>query len=256
MALKKVLLTVAYNGSAYHGYQLQEELPTVSLMLNQAINSAFSVECNVTGCSRTDAGVHALGFCVTAEVKDMDDEITVPVDKIPIAVNIKLPPDIAVLSAREVDVSFHPRYDAVKKEYVYRIHDSRIKNPFYEGLVLEYGREISDSGIERMNLAAQHFLGTHMFDAFMAQGSQIENTERTVYSAQVARNGDVVEFTVSANGFLYNMVRIMVGTLLQVEGGKLSPDDVPEIISSRKRERAGFTAKPEGLYLKRIYYDF
>lgn len=254
--MKKVLLTVAYNGSAYHGYQLQEELPTVSLMLNQAINSAFSVECNVTGCSRTDAGVHALGFCVTAEVKDMNDEITVPVDKIPIAVNIKLPPDIAVLSAREVDVSFHPRYDAVKKEYVYRIHDSRIKNPFYEGLVLEYGREISNSGIERMNLAAQYFLGTHMFDAFMAQGSQIENTERTVYSAQVARNGDVVEFTVSANGFLYNMVRIMVGTLLQVEGGKLSPDDVPEIISSRKRERAGFTAKPEGLYLKRIYYNF
>ena len=254
--MKKVLLTVAYNGSAYHGYQLQEELPTVSLMLNQAINSAFSVECNVTGCSRTDAGVHALGFCVTAEVKDMDDEITVPVDKIPIAVNIKLPPDIAVLSAKQVNVSFHPRYDAVKKEYVYRIHDSHIKNPFYEGLVLEYGREISDSGIERMNEAAQHFLGTHMFDAFMAQGSQIENTERTVYSAQVARNGDVVEFTVSANGFLYNMVRIMVGTLLQVEGGKLSPDDVPEIISSRKRERAGFTAKPEGLYLKRIYYNF
>ena len=256
MALKKVLLTVAYNGSAYHGYQLQEELPTVSLMLNQAINSAFSVECNVTGCSRTDAGVHALGFCVTAEVKDTDDEITVPVEKIPIAVNVKLPPDIAVLSAREVEISFHPRYDAVKKEYVYRIHDSRIKNPFYEGLVLEYGREISDSGIERMNEAAQHFLGTHMFDAFMAQGSQIENTERTVYSAQVARNGDVVEFTVSANGFLYNMVRIMVGTLLQVEGGKLSPGDVPEIISSRKRERAGFTAKPEGLYLKRIYYNF
>ena len=249
-------MTVAYNGSAYHGYQLQDELPTVSLMLNQAINSAFSVECNVTGCSRTDAGVHALGFCVTAEVKDKNGEITVPVDKIPIAVNIKLPPDIAVLSAREVEVGFHPRYDAVKKEYVYRIHDSRVKNPFYKDLALEYGREISDSGIERMNEAAKHFLGTHMFDAFMAQGSQIENTERTVYSAQVARNGDVVEFTVSANGFLYNMVRILVGTLLQVEGGKLSPDDIPEIISSRKRERAGFTAKPEGLYLKSIDYNF
>ena len=253
--MKKVLLTVAYNGSAYHGYQLQEELPTVSLMLNQAINSAFGVECNVTGCSRTDAGVHALGFCLTAEVKSGDEEITVPVDKIPIAVNIKLPPDIAVLEAKEVNLDFHPRYDAVKKEYVYKIHDSRIKNPFYENLAFEYGREISADGIEKMNEAAKHFLGTHHFDAFMAQGSQIVDTERTVYSACVARNNDLVEFTVSADGFLYNMVRIMVGTLLQVESGRLLASDIPSIINSRKRERAGFTAKPHGLYLKKIYYD-
>ncbi len=254
--MKKVLLTIAYNGKAYHGYQLQEELPTVSLMLNQAVAAAFGVECNVTGCSRTDAGVHALGFCATAEVRSCDDEITVPVDKIPIAVNVKLPPDIAVLSAREVDTSFHPRYDAIKKEYVYKIHDSRVKNPFYEDLALEYGREISDMGIDRMNEAAKHFLGTHRFDAFMAQGSQIENTERTVYNAEVRRNGDTVEFTVCANGFLYNMVRIMVGTLLQVECGRISPEEISEIINSGKRERAGFTAKPHGLYLKKIYYEF
>lgn len=253
--MKKVLLTVAYNGSAYHGYQLQEDLPTVSLKLNHAINSAFGVECSVTGCSRTDAGVHALGFCLTAEVKRSEDEITVPVEKIPIAVNIKLPADIAVLSAKEVSLEFHPRYDAVKKEYVYKIHDSRIKNPFYENRVFEYGREISDEGIERMNEAAGHFLGTHHFDAFMAQGSQIVDTERTVYSAKVERNNDLVEFTVSADGFLYNMVRIMVGTLLQVECGRLEPSDIPEIIESQKREKAGFTAKPHGLYLKKIYYD-
>ena len=253
--MKKVLLTVAYNGRAYHGYQLQEELPTVSLMLNRAISSAFGVECNVTGCSRTDAGVHALGFCVSAEPKSKDDEITVPVDKIPIAVNIKLPPDISVLAAREVPLDFHPRYDAVKKEYVYKIHASRVKNPFYEGLALEYGREISDTGLEKMQRAAQYFIGTHHFDAFMAQGSQIENTERTVFESKVERNGDLVEFTVSANGFLYNMVRIMVGTLLRVECGKIAPEEISGIIASRDREKAGFTAKPDGLYLKKIYYN-
>ena len=253
--MRKILLTVAYNGRAYHGYQLQEELPTVALMLNRAVNSAFGFECNVTGCSRTDAGVHALGFCASVEPKNESDSITVPIEKVPIAVNIKLPADISVLDAREVGADFHPRYDAVKKEYVYKIHASRIKNPFYEGLVLEYGREISDKGLAEMNKAAKHFVGTHRFDAFMSQGSQIEDTERTVYDARVERNGDLVEFTVSANGFLYNMVRIMVGTLLRVECGKISPHQIPQIIKSRNRENAGFTAKPDGLYLKKICYS-
>ena len=253
--MKKVLLTVAYNGRAYHGYQLQEELPTVSLMLNRAAESAFGIECNVTGCSRTDAGVHALGFCVTVSPRYENQEITVPLDKIPIAINIKLPWDIAVLDAKEVSESFHPRYDAVKKEYVYKIHASKVKDPFSEGLVLELGREISDEALEKMNLAAHHFLGTHKFDAFMAQGSKIEDTERTVYDVKLERNGELVEFTVSANGFLYNMVRIMVGTLLKVGAGKISPDEIPDIISSRDRDRAGFTAKPDGLYLKKVYYN-
>jgi len=252
--MKKVLLTIAYNGRAYHGYQLQPELPTVALMLNKAVGEAFGFECNVTGCSRTDAGVHALGFCATAEPRNKEDEITVPVEKIPIAVNMKLPADISVLKAREVNVDFHPRYDAKSKQYVYKIHASRIKNPFYEGLALEYGREISREGIERMNMAAKHFLGTHYFDAFMAQGSQIEDTKRTVFEARVEQNGDLIEFTVSADGFLYNMVRIMVGTLLRVEQGKLEPSEISSIIESKNRESAGFTAKPCGLYLKKVFY--
>ncbi|MBO5262194.1 MAG: tRNA pseudouridine(38-40) synthase TruA [Clostridia bacterium] len=254
--MDKVLLTIAYDGRAYHGYQLQEDLPTVALMLNKAVNSAFGFECNVTGCSRTDAGVHALGFCAAVSPKNENDTITVPIDKVPIAINIKLPPDIAVLSAKEVAPSFHPRYDAKAKQYVYKIHANRIKNPFYVGLALEYGREISDEGIEKMNQAAQYFLGTHRFDAFMAQGSKVEDTERTVYEARVERNNDLVEFTVSANGFLYNMVRIMVGTLLRVEQGKIAPRDIVGIINSQNRENAGFTAKPDGLYLKTICYDY
>lgn len=252
--MKKVLLTISYNGKAYSGYQLQGELPTVALMLNRAAQSTFGFECNVTGCSRTDKGVHALGFCATVAPKNATDKITVPIDKIPIAMNINLPNDISVLSAKEVSEDFHPRYDAIKKEYVYKIHASKVRNPFYDGFALEYGREISDVGLEKMIRGATFFLGTHEFDAFMSAGSQIENTERTVYEARVERNGDLVEFTVCANGFLYNMVRIMVGTLLQVERGKIKPEEISDIILSKKRDRAGFTAKPDGLYLKKLHY--
>ncbi len=253
--MKKILITISYNGHNYCGYQLQNDKPTISLEINRATKEAFGFECDVKGCSRTDSGVHALGFCATVEPKNENDEITVPIDKIPIAMNIKLPNDISVISAKEVDKDFHPRYDAKKKEYVYRIHASKIRNPFYTNLALELGREISDDGVEKMTRAAAFFKGTHNFDAFMSVGSQIENTERTVYEAKVERNGDFVEFTVCADGFLYNMVRIMVGTLLFVESGKILPEDIPQIIESRKRENAGFTAKPEGLYLKKIYYE-
>ncbi len=252
--MKKVLLTIAYNGHNYCGYQLQNDKPTVALELNRASKEAFGFDCNVTGCSRTDSGVHALGFCLTVEPKNQEDEITVPVDKIPIAMNIKLPNDISVLEAREVEKDFHPRYSAKKKQYVYKIHASKIRNPFYENLALEYGREISDEKLEKMTRAATFFLGTHKFDAFMSVGSKIENTERTVYESRLERNGDFIEFTVCADGFLYNMVRIMVGTLLCVEAGRISPEEIPSIINSQKRNNAGFTARAEGLYLKKIFY--
>ncbi len=252
--MKKVLLTIAYNGRGYHGYQLQNDKPTIALVLNTSAKEAFGFDCDITGCSRTDSGVHALGFMATAEPRDKSNEITVPVDKIPIAMNIKLPNDVVVLEAKEVDEGFHPRYDVVKKEYVYKIHDSKIPNPFYDGFVLEYGREISDDGIARMNEACKGFLGEHEFDAFMAVGSKIENTKRTIYDAKVERVGDLVEFSVCADGFLYNMVRIMVGTLLKVEAQKIKPADISKIIASKNRAGAGFTAKPEGLYLKKVYY--
>ena len=251
----KVLLTIAYDGTNYNGYQLQNDKPTVALMLNQASKEAFGFECDVTGCSRTDSGVHALGFKATVVPRNKNNKITVPVDKIPIAMNIKLPDDISVLRAEIVEDSFHPRYDAIKKEYVYRIHDDVVINPFYRNFVLEYGRKITDEGIAKMNEACKHFLGKHHFDSFMSVGSKIENTERTVYEAVVRRNGDIVEFCVCADGFLYNMVRIMVGTLLRVESGKILPSQISEIILARNRELAGFTAKPCGLYLKNVQYD-
>ena len=253
--MSKFLLTVSYDGTNYFGYQLQNNKPTIALMLNKASKEVFGFECNVTGCSRTDSGVHALGFKVTVEPKDEINKITIPVSKIPIAMNMKLPNDIVVLDAIEVPKDFHPRYSVTSKEYIYKIHDGKTKNPFYRNYALEYGKEITDEGLEKMNKACSFFLGTHQFDSFMAAGSKIKDTTRTVYSASVKRNGDLVEFSVSADGFLYNMVRIMVGTLLKVESNKLFPDDISKIISAKNRELAGVTVKPHGLYLKKVRYD-
>lgn len=252
--MSKILLTLAYDGTNYNGYQLQNDKPTIALMLNQASREAFGFECDVKGCSRTDSGVHAMGFKATVEPKDKNKKITVPVSKIPIAMNIKLPDDISILDAKEVSDDFHPRYDVKSKEYIYKIHDSQIPNPFYRNYVLEYGKKITDEGIEKMNEACQCFLGTHEFDSFMSVGSKIEDTKRTVYSASVKRNGDIVEFSVRADGFLYNMVRIMVGTLLKVEMGKILPSEMSDIILAKNRNLAGFTAKSCGLYLNFVEY--
>ena len=250
----KILITLSYVGTQYMGYQLQGDKPTVALMLNRATKKAFGFECNVTGCSRTDSGVHALGYCATIEPKDEKNQITVPIDKIPIALNCALPSDISVLCASEVDSNFHARYNVVKKEYVYKIRTSPIRDPFLCGKVLEYGKPISDEAFEKMQIGASNFIGTHKFDAFMSSGSKIEDTTRTVYKSYLKRKGDIIEFHIVADGFLYNMVRIMVGTLLDIERGKINESTIPWIINLRERKNAGHTARPDGLYLKKIYY--
>ena len=251
----KVLLTISYNGAAYCGYQLQGEAPTVALMMNKAVKRVFGFDCNVTGCSRTDSGVHALGYCLTVDPVSENNKITVPLDKIPTALNTVLPKDISVLSAREVDSSFHPRYSVVKKEYVYKIRANEIRDPFLNGRVYELGKGINTLNTEEMKRAAKHFIGSHDFSAFMAQGSKITDTVREIYDSNITVCGDIIEYRVSANGFLYNMVRIIVGTLLDVGRGKIKSEDIPEIIKSQKRENAGQTARPEGLYLNRVFYE-
>ena len=250
----KILLTISYNGAAYCGYQLQGDKPTVALMLNRAVRKVFGFDCNVTGCSRTDSGVHALGYCLTVDPVSEKDEITVPLDKLPRALNTALPRDISVLSAREVDSSFHPRYSVVKKEYIYKIRANEIRDPFLDGKVLELGKSISTLNTDKMKTAAGYFTGSHDFSAFMAKGSKITDTVREIYDSEISVNGDIIEYRVSANGFLYNMVRIIVGTLIEVGRGKIHESDIPKIIKSRSREEAGQTAPPEGLYLNRVFY--
>ena len=246
----KYFAKVKYLGTSFHGFQVQPGLRTVQGELNRALNEAFGLPCKVTGCSRTDAGVHANEFCLTVECEGG----TIPADKLPIAVSRFLPEDLSLFYAEECDADFHPRYDVKEKEYLYRIMNSRIYDPFEYGRVWFVGRPITEEGLKRMNLAAKHFVGKQDFSTFMSEGSDIEDTVRNVTALSVERKGDFVEIRISADGFLYNMVRIIVGTLTEVAFGRFSPDDIPDIIASHDRSRAGMTAPAEGLYLNSVMY--
>ena len=237
-------LTLAYKGTAYSGWQVQKNAVGVQEIMCDSAEKLFGKHISVTGCSRTDSGVHANGYVCHIETEKPFD-----VNKLPQALNMYLPRDIAVLSAREVDASFHARYSALGKEYKYILSDSPIRNPFWDGLLYRYQFPVDT---ERANALAQAFVGKHDFRAFMSAGSKITDTVRTVHYFRVSREDDRVIITTAADGFLYNMVRIMVGTLLKALKNGL---DIKEVIASENRDKAGPTAPPEGLYLNRVFYS-
>lgn len=256
--IMKLLLKISYIGTNYQGFQCQKSGLAVQNIMTDAAEKVFGFPCNITGCSRTDAGVHALGFCLTVEPREDrgEDWCTVPTGKVHRAFAPHLPQDIAVLGAAKMEGDFHARYSARGKEYIYKIWDGAADDPFVAGRSCRRRIPVTAEGEQRMCQAAKAFVGEHDFAAFMASGSKITDCVRTVYDARVERNADgMLKFTVSANGFLYNMVRIMAGTLLECAVGKIEPDDIENIIKARKRENAGFTAPPEGLYLNRVFYD-
>lgn len=244
--MRNLLLTLRYNGTAFHGWQIQPNGNTVQQELCNAFKSISGNDENIIGCSRTDAGVHANMFCCNVRT-----ECTVPVEKIPDALNFYLPSEIAVFDCKEVDFDFHARYDCKGKEYVYLIYNGKHRNPFYENKALFYPYKIDD---EALDIEAKSFIGVHNFSAFCSAGTDVQDKTREIYSCNVTRNGDVVEIRVSGNGFLYNMVRIIVGTLLDIQKGKLEKGSIPEIIKSCNRENAGVTVEPQGLYLNEVYY--
>ena len=251
----KLLLYLSYVGTAYCGYQVQKNKPTIQRELNRAAEELFGFPCDIVGCSRTDAGVHARMFCATVSQKGaLNLPFTIPVERVPRAMTMHLPPDISVFDAYAVADSFHPRYTVVEKEYEYRIDCRAVRDPFEENRSWHVPFPLKEDSLARMQLAAQAFVGTHDFSAFMAQGSKIRDAVRTVTEARVEQNGSVLSFFVSADGFLYNMVRIMAGTLLEVALGHLEPSAVPDIIASCDRSLAGRTAPPQGLYLNRVSY--
>lgn len=251
----KLFLKLKYLGTDFCGYQVQKDKRTVQGELTRAAKELFSYDCDVTGCSRTDSGVHANCFCVTVAKKGENEIITdIDVSKIPRAMSAHLPDDISVFEASLVDSDFHPRYDVKYKEYIYRIYNGNVRDPFEMGRSLYVPQILGDDAIMRMKEAASHYVGKHDFSAFMAQGSQVESTVRDVVYADVSREGDIITFKVAADGFLYNMVRIMAGTLISVGLGKIDPSDIPEIILSCNRERAGMTAAAHGLYLNQVIY--
>ena len=251
----KLLLKISFVGTNYNGYQVQPDKPTVQRELNEAAMRIFGFDCDIVGCSRTDSGVHANEFFVCVSKKGENAlDCTIPMDKVPLAFNSILPDDIAVLGAKMVEGEFHPRYDVRYKEYIYKIWNNPIKNPFYANRAYHIPQVYSDEVIEKMNEAAQFYCGKHDFASYMAQGSKIVDANRTVKYAQVYREGDFIVFKVAADGFLYNMVRIMTGTLLLVAQGKIEPCDIEKITESKDRKNAGSTVPACGLYLNKVEY--
>lgn len=253
----KILLTVAYVGTAYCGYQVQPNGVTVQEKLNVAAKALFGFDCDVVGCSRTDSGVHARGFCVAVSKKGTGElETSIPPERIARAMNAHLPDDISVLRSIAVESDFHPRYDVISKEYEYLIYNGRERNPFYADRAWHIPTAIDGAALARMQAAAACFVGKQDFSAFRAVGADTEpgDAVRTVYAAKVERVGDMISFRVRADGFLYHMVRIMAGTLAAVAKGSIAPEDIPALIAGKDRRKAGVTAPACGLYLDAVFY--
>lgn len=251
----KLLLKISFLGTNYNGYQVQPDKPTVQRELNEAAKRVFGCDCDIVGCSRTDSGVHANEFFVCVSKKGENSlDCTIPMNKAPLAFNSVLPDDISVLEARMTDDDFHPRYDVKYKEYIYKIWNNPIKNPFFADRAYHIPTVYSEETVAKMNEAAKYFCGEHDFCSFMAQGSKVVDTVRNVKYAEVYKEGDFIVFKVAANGFLYNMVRIMTGTLLLVAQDKIEPKDILKIIESKSRKNAGSTVPACGLYLNKVEY--
>lgn len=252
----KLLLYLAYDGVHFCGYQAQPNGVTVQQTLNIATKALFGTDCDITGCSRTDSGVHAHMFCATVTQKGTQHlHTTIPTDKIPRALNIHLPDSIAAWQADWVPEDFHPRYSVSSKMYEYRILNTPHRSPFEVGRSWHLPQVLDGHAIELMNQGAQYMVGKRDYSACMASGCSVEDRVRDVSFASVTREGDFVVFRVRADGFLYHMVRIMTGTLVDVALGKIDVAALPARLDSLDRRQMGRTAPPEGLYLHKVYYD-
>ncbi len=237
---------MAYRGTAYHGFQIQNNAHTVQEVVQKCVSKVLNEPVTINGCSRTDAGVHARAYCFSVRTNSC-----IPTIGFIRGVNGELPRDISILSCEEVDEQFHARFSCSSKEYLYLIHNSECKDPFTTDLAYHYRRKFHT---ELVREAAQHFVGTHDFRAFCSCNTEKINTVRTIHHFRVEQDGEKIMLYVKGDGFLYNMVRIMVGTLLDINEGKIPYEQLDEIIASGDRLRAGKTAMAHGLYLNRVFY--
>lgn len=244
--MKRIKLTVAYDGTNYCGWQIQPNDVTVEGVINEKLSELLDEDIAVIGASRTDSGVHALG-----NVAVFDTGTRIPGEKIALALNQRLPEDIRIQSSEEVTEDFHPRYADSEKTYEYKILNKKIPDPtkrYYTHFLY------MPLNIEKMREAAIYIVGEHDFASFCSAGSQVKTTVRTVYELNVDKQEDVITIRIRGNGFLYNMVRIIAGTLIQVGLGVYPPEYVKEIIEKKDRSVAGPTAPAKGLMLVKIDY--
>ena len=244
--MKRMLLKIQYDGTAYHGWQVQPNAVTVQQTLEEALFKLLNKETRTVSCSRTDTGVHAREFYL-----HLDCEDSIPSTAFVRGLNSYLPNDIAVISCKEVASDFHARYNALGKTYTYTILNSSKKDAFLSRYSWRIERPLN---IEKMNEFCKKIIGTHDFYAFSSSGRTVEDTVRTVSDCFVKKEGDLAVLNITANGFLYNMVRIIVGTAVEVSDGKINPLDTENIFNSKKRDLAGLTAPPQGLFLEKVYY--
>lgn len=245
--MRNIALKLMYNGTAYHGWQVQKNAVTVAETLQRALAMVCGDAVKLTGCGRTDAGVHAEHY-----IANFYTGSRIPIDRLPFAVNTHTPEDIVVKEAYDVPEEFNAIGSCLKKEYTYRIYNSRIKNPFYVNRAYFYPKHLDETVMDR---AARVFEGTHDFRAVRSVGTETKTTVRTVYYCYVNRSGELLELKVCANGFLYNMVRAITGTVLYAAEGKLTAEDIPRILDAGDRTLAGPTVPPGGLYLTKLWYE-
>ena len=244
--MKRVKLTVAYDGTNYCGWQVQPNGITVQEVLNQCLSEFTGENIETIGASRTDAGVHALG-----NVAVFDTEMRMPGDKFSFALNQRLPEDIRIQKSEEVDADFHPRYVKSQKTYEYRILNCRFPIPterFYSHFTY------IPLDVDKMKEAASYLIGEHDFKSFCGTGAQVKTTVRTVKEIQIEKSGDRITIRITGEGFLYNMVRIIAGTLMDIGGGLYPPEKMKEILEAKHRKKAGPTAPARGLTLMKIQY--
>lgn len=242
----RYLLKIAYDGTAYHGWQVQPNGITVQAVLCEKMAQLLKEPVNITGCSRTDAGVHANEFYC-----HFNTDKVLPKTAYINGLNAVLPKDIAVLDCSAVNDDFHARYSAKGKNYIYKFFDGKVPNPFLRNYALFVPQKID---VELMNKFCENFIGEHDFVGFSSSKRTVTDTVRNVYECSAERSGDIVTLSITANGFLYNMVRIVAGTALNAAYGKFNPSDTEKIILSGDRNAAGPTLPPQGLYLNKVFY--
>ena len=245
--MRNLALKLTYVGTAYHGWQIQKNAITVEETLENALSSVVGHPVKCVGAGRTDAGVHARVY-----IANFHTTSSIPCERLPLAVNTRLPEDIVVTKATEVPDAFNAIGSCIKKEYTYQIYNSRIRDPFYVDRVWFYPKKLDES---IMAAAAAQFVGTHDFAAVRSVGTETRTTVRTVHYFEVERKENLILFRVCADGFLYNMARAMVGTIVYASEGKLTPEDIPAILEGRCRTDAGPTAPPGGLYMTNLWYN-
>lgn len=242
-----IKLTIEYDGTEYHGWQIQKNGITVQESIKNAVKKVTGEDVNVIGCGRTDAGVHALNY-----VCNFKTQSKIPPQKFKDALNSRLPEDIRCKKSEAVDDSFHSSYSATAKTYMYKILNTPDKKVFERNYSWHYKYP---TDIEKMRIAAREFIGEHDFIGFAAAGFTVSTTVRSIYDLKIDKTDGIITIEITGNGFLYNMVRIIAGTLVMMGNGKIDFRLANEIIESKDRKRAGITAPPQGLFLKEVYYD-